>query len=65
MFNKIKNYWNLTVDELLNKVTWPSWDELRQSSVIVLIASIIIAILVYLADLGLGYILKGIYSIFG
>jgi preprotein translocase subunit SecE len=65
MLNKIKNTWNLTVDELLNKVTWPSWDELRQSAIIVLVASIIIAILVYLTDLLLGYVLQFIYSIFG
>jgi preprotein translocase subunit SecE len=65
MLNRIRNYWNLTVDELLNKVTWPSWDELRQSSVIVLVASIIIALLVYLTDLVLGYVLQFIYNIFG
>jgi preprotein translocase subunit SecE len=65
MFTKIKNYWNLTVDELLNKVSWPSWNELRQSSIIVLIASIIIAILVYFADLIIGNVLKLIYSFFG
>ena len=65
MIEKIRNMWNLTVDELLNKVTWPTWDELRQSAIIVLIASIIIALLVYLADLGLGFVLKFIYGIFG
>jgi preprotein translocase subunit SecE len=65
MIEKIKNFWNLTTDELLNKVTWPSWDELRQSAIIVLVASILIALLVYLADLSLGFILKFIYSIFG
>ncbi|MBX2984352.1 MAG: preprotein translocase subunit SecE [Bacteroidia bacterium] len=65
MLERIKNYWNLIVDELLNKVTWPTWDELRQASMIVLVASIIIAALVYLADIVLGFILQFIYGIFG
>lgn len=53
------------VDELLNKVTWPTWEELRQASVIVLVASIIIALLVYLADIVLGFVLQFFYGIFG
>ncbi|MCO6495389.1 MAG: preprotein translocase subunit SecE [Bacteroidetes bacterium] len=65
MLEKIKNYWNLIIDELLNKVTWPTWDELRQASMIVLVASIIIAALVYLTDIVLGFILQFIYGIFG
>ncbi|MCK9480498.1 MAG: preprotein translocase subunit SecE [Bacteroidia bacterium] len=65
MLDRIKNYWNLMVDELLNKVTWPTWEELRQASVIVLVASIIIALLVYLADIVLGFVLQFFYGIFG
>jgi preprotein translocase subunit SecE len=55
---------NNTVDELLNKVTWPSWEELRESAVIVLIASVIFAVLVYIVDLLLGYGLNFFYGLF-
>lgn len=65
MFDKIKNYWNLSVDELLNKVSWPTWDELRQSSLIVLFTTLLMAVIFYFVDLSLGSILKLIYSFFG
>jgi preprotein translocase subunit SecE len=65
MFDKIKNYWNLSVDELLNKVSWPTWDELRQSSLIVLFTTLLMAVIIYFVDLSLGSILKLIYSFFG
>ncbi|MEM9822353.1 MAG: preprotein translocase subunit SecE [Bacteroidota bacterium] len=36
--------------ELINKVTWPSWNSLQQSSVLVLVASLIIAAIVFVMD---------------
>ena len=36
--------------ELVHKVSWPSRDELAQSAVIVLIASIILALVVWLME---------------
>ena len=38
------------VDELRNKVSWPTWSELQTSSVIVLVTSIIIALMVFAMD---------------
>ena len=61
---KIKNMWNQSVDELLNKVTWPTWDELRESAVIVLIASLVFALMVWGLDYGLGNGLNFFYSLF-
>ena len=37
-------------NELINKVSWPSWPELQSSTILVLIASLIIALLVFLMD---------------
>ncbi len=56
--------WNLTVDELLNKVTWPTWDQLRESAIIVLIASVIFATIVWIIDYLLGNGLNFFYSLF-
>lgn len=50
--------------ELVTKVSWPTWDELRESTIIVLIASLLFAVVVYLADTGIHEILKAFYSIF-
>ena len=47
---KIINYFKETYDELVNKVSWPTWKELQDSVVVVSIASLIIAVIVYLMD---------------
>ena len=60
---KIKNLWNSSVDELLNKVCWPTWDQLRESAVIVLISSIIFAVFLMLLDYGIGFGLDFLYGV--
>jgi preprotein translocase subunit SecE len=37
-------------NELVNKVTWPTWATLQQSTILVLIASMIFALLVFIID---------------
>jgi len=61
---KLRNMWNHSADELLNKVTWPTWDELRESAIIVLIASLIFALMVWVLDYTLGNGLDFFYSLF-
>jgi preprotein translocase subunit SecE len=61
---KIKNLWNSSVDELLNKVSWPTWDQLRESAVIVLISSIIFAVFLMLLDYGIGFGLDFLYGVY-
>ena len=43
------------MDELLNKVSWPTWDELRTSTIIVLVAAIIFGIIIYVIDTTFGF----------
>lgn len=47
--------------ELTQKVTWPTWRELQNSAVLVLIASIIIAMLIFVMDKGIYYVLDKFY----
>jgi len=62
----IKTYIAESVDELTNKVSWPTWPELQSSGIVVLVATFIIAILIYLMDLGFGQLMDVIYNtIFG
>lgn len=62
----IRTYIEESVDELTNKVSWPTWPELQSSGIVVLIATFIIAALIYLMDLGFGRVMDFIYSnIFG
>ena len=48
--------------EMVEKVTWPTWSELQNSAVIVLVASIIIALLVASMDYSVGNALKLFYK---
>ncbi|MBR1716781.1 MAG: preprotein translocase subunit SecE [Paludibacteraceae bacterium] len=50
--------------ELVHKVSWPSRDELAQSAVIVLIASIILALVVWLMDTGFEALMQFVYNLF-
>ena len=61
--NKVTNYFKESYKELMEKVTWPSWSELQQSTVIVLVATILITILVGVMDVFGNGILKFIYSL--
>ena len=61
-----RGYIEEVVDELFNKVSWPTWSELQSSSIIVLVATFIIAALVYVMDSAFGQLMKLLYNnIFG
>ena len=51
-------------NELVHKVSWPTRKELAQSSVIVLIASIILALIVWLMDWCFENIMSFVYGLF-
>jgi len=61
---KIGEYIKESTDELLNKVSWPTWAELQSSAVIVLVASVIFAIIIYLMDTSFSNLMKLIYGLF-
>jgi preprotein translocase subunit SecE len=63
--NRITTYFKESYKELMEKVTWPTWALLQQSTVIVLVATLIITLLVGSMDFVSNLILKqGIYSFF-
>jgi len=64
MFKNIVNYIKESYDELLNKVSWPTWKELQSSAIVVSIASLIFALIVYLMDTTFSSILKQFYKLF-
>ena len=49
-------------EEMTQKVTWPTWSELQNSAVLVLVASAIFATVVWLMDTGANYILETFYN---
>jgi len=62
--NKVTNYFRESYKELVEKVSWPSWPVLQQSTVIVLVATLLITALVYVMDVFSNGILKVVYSLF-
>jgi preprotein translocase subunit SecE len=62
--NKISNYFVDSYRELTEKVTWPSWSQLQQSTVIVLVATVLITLMVWAMDFASNQVLKLIYSLF-
>jgi preprotein translocase subunit SecE len=59
--NKIVNYCKACYDELAHKTTWPTLPELTHSAVVVLSASLIIAVVVFLMDSVFGWIMGNVY----
>jgi preprotein translocase subunit SecE len=62
--NKFSAYLRDSYKELVEKVTWPSWDQLQQSTMIVLGATLFITALVWVMDFVANGSLKFIYSLF-
>ena len=62
--NKIAVYFRESYKELLEKVTWPNWAQLQQSTVIVLVATLLITFVVGVMDVVSSSLLKLIYSFF-
>ena len=50
-------------DEMVHKVSWPSAKELTQSSVVVLVASLVLALVVWVMDLSFERIMDAIYKL--
>lgn len=49
--------------EMTQKVTWPTWGQLQNSAVVVLVASVIIALIVFAMDKSSSNLLELFYQI--
>ena len=63
--SKVGNYIQEAYDELLHKVSWPSWDELQQTTIIVLVALALVTAAVWGMDFAAKAVLTFIYGILG
>ncbi|MDR3327794.1 MAG: preprotein translocase subunit SecE [Prevotellaceae bacterium] len=60
---KFINYIKECYTELVHKTSWPTRQELTSSAVVVLIASLLIALVVWLMDISFENIMKFVYGI--
>ena len=60
---KIRRYIKESFTELIHKVTWPTWSELQNSTTVVMIASLIIALAIWAMDYSFDNIMSFVYGI--
>ena len=63
--SKVAEYIKESYEELTQKVTWPTWSELQNSAVVVLVAALIIALIVLAMDQSFGNLLQYFYKSLG
>ena len=61
--NKVKVYFQEVGEELLRKVTWPTWSELQESAIIVSIATFIFALVVFAMDFAFNTGMEKLYEL--
>jgi preprotein translocase subunit SecE len=60
---KLKNYIVESWDEIRNKVTWPKYSEVQSSAVLVLVASTLFALVIWVIDSGFMKGLQWLYTV--
>ena len=59
------NYIKESYKELVEKVSWPTFAQLQSSTIVVMVASLIFALVVLVMDISIENLMKGIYSFLG
>ena len=63
--SKFGTYVQEAYDELVHKVSWPTWDELQQTTIIVLVALAFITAIIFGMDIVSERVLTFVYNILG
>jgi preprotein translocase subunit SecE len=63
--DRIQLYLKESYNELVNKVTWPTWSKLLQDSRLVLVASLILSLIIFLMDMAAQGLLGLVYPEYG
>jgi len=62
--NKVSTYFRDSYKELLEKVTWPDWTQLQQSTMITLAATLVVTVIIWAMDFVAAGGLNFIYKLF-
>ena len=60
---KFINYLKESYTELTKKVTWPTWNKLQNSAILVLVATVILAVVVFAMDYAFQHLMEFIYAL--
>jgi preprotein translocase subunit SecE len=64
MMSKLIDFIKASKDEMVNKVSWPPYNQLQESSILVLVASLIFALMIGVIDLGFDNAMSWFYNAF-
>jgi preprotein translocase subunit SecE len=57
------NYLKESYAEMTKKVAWPTWDKLQNSAILVMVASVIFALVIFAMDKVIEVAMKFIYTL--
>lgn len=60
---KFINYLKESYTELVKKTTWPTWQKLQSSALLVIVATIILAVLLFVVDYAFQHLMSLIYTL--
>ena len=60
---KFINYLKESYAELTKKVSWPAWDKLQNSAIVVMLASVIFAVVIFAMDFCFQNLMEFIYTL--
>jgi preprotein translocase subunit SecE len=60
---KITQYLHDVYTEMVHKVSWPTWKELQSSALIVMIASLLIALVIFVMDFSFERLMEVVYRV--
>lgn len=59
---KVLDFIKDSYTEITEKVTWPTWSQLQNHAVVVLVASVIIALLIFVMDKASSNVMELLYN---
>jgi preprotein translocase subunit SecE len=59
---KIGTYFKESYNELMHKVTWPTWSELQGSATLVLVTSVLLALVIWVMDFAFDKVMSTVYG---
>ena len=60
---KVGTYFKESYNELMHKVTWPTWKEVQASGTLVLVTSVILALVIWMMDFVFEKVMNLVYSL--
>ncbi|MBS7289419.1 MAG: preprotein translocase subunit SecE [Bacteroidales bacterium] len=60
---KFINYLNESTVELTKKTTWPSWEKLMNSALLVMVTTALLAVAIWVIDYAFQLVMTAIYSL--